>query len=42
MPTLNIYLQVGKVGVLFSDDGRLSFCYDQEYFALTNPESFSF
>jgi len=42
MPTLNVYLQAHKVGVLNSDDGRLSFRYDKEYRALTNPEPLSF
>ena len=30
MTTLNVYLQAHKVGVLNSDDGRLSFRYDKE------------
>ena len=42
MPTLNVYLHGQKVGTLSSDEGQLSFCYDQEYCTLVNPEPLSF
>ena len=42
MPMLNVYLHGRKVGILSSDDGRLSFRYDPEYIARTNPEPLSF
>lgn len=42
MPMLNVYLHGRKAGILSSDDGRLSFRYDPEYIAQTNPEPLSF
>ena len=42
MPTLNVYLHGRKVGTLDSDNGRLSFRYDQEYSMSATPEPLSF
>ena len=42
MPTLNVYLHGRKVGTLDSDNGRLSFRYDQEYSISATPEPLSF
>ncbi len=42
MPTLNVYLHGRKVGTLSSDEGRLSFRYDQKYSNLPNPVPLSF
>ncbi len=42
MPTLSVYLRGQKVGTLSSDEGQLSFRYDQEYCTLVNPEPLSF
>lgn len=42
MPTLDVYLHGQKVGILSSDEGRLSFRYDQEYGTLPKPAPLSF
>ena len=42
MPTLNVYMHGHKVGILSSDDGRLSFRYDRDYSTLATPEPLSF
>ena len=42
MPALNVFLHGRKVGILSSDNGRLSFRYDLEYCALPNCEPLSF
>ena len=42
MPTLNVYLLGQKVGTLSSDEGQLSFRYEQEYCKLVSPEPLSF
>ncbi len=42
MPTLDVYLHGRMVGTLASDDGRLSFRYDQAYCAMPGAEPISF